>query len=266
MKASGLAILQGLQTVDEERRRRADRSDLDAAVRAVKTFQHARFERSYADLLADTRHAGAARFFLRDLYGPADFTARDQQFARIVPALVKLFPDDIVQTVATLADLHALSEVLDSAMGSALLAAPGRDGRRTRSGGEGAESRPKIRRDPKSSDIDPVRYAEAWRRVGRPLDRRRQIELTLEIGSALDAYTRRALVGRSLRWMRGPARATGLSTLHAFLERGFETFNAMQGADHFLATIARREREFADRLFAGGTTEEAEVVALATER
>ena len=59
---------------------------------------------------------GAARFFLDDLYGPRDFSERDAQFARIVPALVRLFPHEIVGTVQALAALHALSERLDSAM------------------------------------------------------------------------------------------------------------------------------------------------------
>jgi hypothetical protein len=41
--------------------------------------------------------------------------------------------------------------------------------------------------------------------------------------------------------------------LQAFLERGFDTFRDMRGAQEFLATVTRRERELAARLFAGGT-------------
>ena len=70
--------------------------------------------------LADPRHCAAARFFLDDLYGPQDFAERDAQFARIVPALVRLFPDEVVATVDSLAALHALSESLDSRMGRLL--------------------------------------------------------------------------------------------------------------------------------------------------
>jgi hypothetical protein len=53
--------------------------------------------------------------------------------------------------------------------------------------------------------------------------------------------------------MRGPATAAGLAALQGFLERGFDTFRDMRGADHFLATIASRERSLAAHLYAGGS-------------
>jgi len=49
------------------------------------------------------RYGPAAHFFLEELYGPRDFADRDTQFARVVPALVRLFPREIVATVAILA-------------------------------------------------------------------------------------------------------------------------------------------------------------------
>jgi hypothetical protein len=52
--------------------------------------------------------------------------------------------------------------------------------------------------------------------------------------------------------MRGPAAAAGLGALQGFLERGFDTFRDMSGAEVFLSTIASRERALAARLFAGG--------------
>ena len=44
---------------------------------------------------------------------------------------------------------------------------------------------------------------------------------------------------------------TYLGALQAFLERGFDTFREMRGADEFLRTVATRERALAARLFAG---------------
>jgi hypothetical protein len=215
-------ILERLNVVAHERRRRAADAGLAGSVRGVKQFQHARFERTYADLLAQPRYAAAARFFLEDLYGPSDFTQRDDQFARVVPALVRLFPRDIVLTVKALAELHALSEVLDTAMGAVL------------------EGRP----------LDASAYQQAWCQVGRPADRERQISLMLQVGHALDRYTRNPLLRHSLRLMRGPAQAAGLQALQTFLESGFDTFKAMRGADTFLRTIAERERALAAELFA----------------
>jgi hypothetical protein len=64
----------------------------------------------------------------------------------------------------------------------------------------------------------------------------------------------------SLRLMRAPAHAAGMGALQDFLERGFDTFRQMRGADEFLARIARRERELAAQLFAGADAPDPESV------
>jgi len=226
MTSPGPQILQSLQEVAAERARRAADPALAARVVALKAWQHARFAATYADLLRQPRYAEATRFFLDDLYGPADFSQRDDQFARIVPPLVRLFPREIVDTVLSLGRLHALSEQLDTLMAQAMT----------------------------TTAPDPASYAEAWRTVGQPEARDSQVALMMSVGAALERYTRNPVLRHTLRLMRAPAQAAGLGTLQAFLERGFDTFRAMKGADEFLGTIARRERGLAARLFAGGTT------------
>ncbi len=221
MHPEGTQILQHLGVVTAERQRRARDPALELRVRAVKAYQHQRFARTYADLLASARYAKAARFFLDELYGPHDFSARDDQFARVVPALVRLFPHEIVSTVRALAELHGISEVLDTAMAEAC-AGPG---------------------------FDAPTYCRAWQAVGRVDDRERQIALMLAVGSALDRYTRNPVLRHSLRLMRGPARAAGMGALQSFLENGFDTFREMRGAEGFLGTVASRERALAAALF-----------------
>jgi hypothetical protein len=223
LNSSAATILTDLARVEAERATRASQAGLSEAVHAVKAYQQRRFARSYEDLLSSPRYAAAARFFLEELYGPRDFSERDAQFARVVPALVRLFPRETVATVATLARLHALSEELDSAMGAEIGAAP----------------------------IDPLLYAAAWRACGREGDRLAQIDLTLQIGSELDQLTRRPLLRQTLRLMRGPAQVAGLGALQAFLEAGFDTFRQMGGATEFLARIGGNERALAKALFAG---------------
>ncbi|MDP1902010.1 MAG: hypothetical protein Q8K96_16410 [Rubrivivax sp.] len=224
MNEQGHHILQRLQDVATERARRAADHELAERVLAVKRYQHDRFRKTYADMLSSARYGRAAQFFLDDLYGAGDFTQRDTQFARIVPGLVRLFPHEIIETVVSLGDLHALSERLDTAMSGAL----------------------------GSSRVDDKSYADAWRVVAQPEERERQIALMLAVGGALDRYTRNPLLRHSLRIMRGPARAAGVGVLQAFLENGFDTFREMRGAREFLETVATRERDLAARLFAGG--------------
>ncbi len=225
MNEQGQHILQRLQDVAAERARRSADRTLADRVSAVKHYQHGRFQRTYADLLGSARYGRAALFFLEDLYGPGDFAQRDDQFARIVPGLVRLFPREIIDTVVSLGDLHALSERLDTAMSEAI----------------------------GSAVLDDASYAHAWREVGQPEARERQIALMLAVGEALDRYTRNPLLRHSLRLMRAPARAAGVGVLQSFLETGFDTFREMRGAGEFLDTVATRERALAARLFAGGT-------------
>ena len=231
MSPIGQSIQQCLREIAAERDLRVVHPSLAVSVSMVKQFQHARFSRTYADLLNDTRYAKPARFFLDDLYGPTDFTERDAQFARVVPALVRTFSKDIVATVAQLMHLHALSERLDTAMGQRLIGQAGPSA---------------------TQNLSARAYAQAWRAVGEPQAREEQIALMLAVGRALDRYTRNPLLRNSLRLMRTPAKVAGLAALQRFLENGFDIFRAMGGADEFLATIAGRERALAEVLFGGG--------------
>lgn len=221
MNPTAQTILELLNQVTLERSRRESVPHLHAMVAAVKQYQQLRFMHTYQDLLATERYGAATRFFLDDLYGPRDFSQRDAQFVRVVPTLVRLFPAQIVHTVERLARLHALSEQLDSEMGLHV----------------------------HSTKIDAASYVSAWQATSRRADRYLQIDLTLDVGVALDRYTRQSVLRRSLKLMRGPAKAAGLGELQRFLESGFDTFKKMGGAEHFLGLIRSRERALADALF-----------------
>jgi len=221
MSASSSSIIKHLSRVDHERRLREQVPQLEAAVQSVKRYQQRRFMNTYADLLKSQRYGAAARFFLEELYGPTDFTRRDSQFRRVAPAIVHFFPAELVRAVEILAELHAISETLDSEMGRQLT----------------------------ESAVDATTYVSAWQATGHPDLRADQIALTLEIGATLDRYTRKPLLRQTLRIMRTPAHAAGLGELQRFLEAGYDAFKAMNGADEFLSTVKHREAELADALF-----------------
>jgi len=220
----GRDILRHLGTVAALRRHRRGEPPLEARVVAVKAFQHERFARTYGDLMAQPLYAPAARFFLEDLYGPGDFTERDAQFARIVPALMRLFPPEMVATVATLAELHAMSEQLDDELARHVPELP----------------------------LQLSGYRCAWQCTASPAQRHLQIELMMQVGRALETFTRNPVLRGSLRVMRLPAKLAGLSALQRFLERGFDTFGQMPEPEKFLNTIASREQQISDWLFSDG--------------
>jgi hypothetical protein len=135
--------------------------------------------------------------------------------------MTRILPASAVETAALAIELEALSEELDQKLAQELGAGP----------------------------ITEATYAEAYRKSSTPEERQHQIELIDAVGHRLDALVRKPLVSSTLKLMRRPARVAGLSDLQDFLERGFEAFGAMRGADEFLATLRRRESEILNRLF-----------------
>lgn len=200
---------------------------LVGALAAVKNLQARRFAGTYVDLLNSEQYREAAYFFLQELYGDQDFSQRDAQFARIAGALERLFPRQVVQTAVSLAQLHCLTEDLDFAMARSWM------------------SHPDL---PEAS-----RYVNAWRSVGRPLDRSTQLDMVIAIGYELNHLTRTSGLRMMLRMMRSPANLTGMGALQRFLEVGFDTFFDMarkgDGARYFLTTVHYRESCLIDQLF-----------------
>ena len=192
----------------------------------LKEWQAARLARSYSDLLASTRYKPAAEFFLSDLYGPKDFRTRDEELARVVPLMVRILPAKALLTLLEAVKMDTLSESLDSAMVLVL------------------------RKAGRSRDIDGPAYIAAYRACGRTKDRELQIALIDTIGKTLDRLTRMSLIRVSLTLMNGPAHLAGLGALHSFLQRGFDAFSDMKGADEFLAIVTERETALMKEMFA----------------
>jgi hypothetical protein len=192
----------------------------------LKEWQAARLARSYADLLASKRQKPAAEFFLSDLYGPKDFRTRDEELARVVPIMVRVLPARALLTLLEAVKMDTLSESLDTAMVLAL------------------------RKLGKNKLIDWPAYVAAYRTCGRKKDRELQITLIDQIGRTLDRLTRMPLIHFSLKLMSGPAHLAGLGALHSFLQRGFDAFSYMKGADEFLEIVIERETALMKEMFA----------------
>lgn len=206
---------------------------LREAVAAVKRFQARRFAHTYADILGPGPYQRAARFFLDELYSDKDFSHRDAQFSRIAGALQKFFPKQVVATAVSLAQLHALTESLDHAMGLQWLVVVAEAGL-----GLG-----RLTAAPVAAQAQA--YVAAWREVARFEDRLLQLSTVLAVGRELDKLTRTPGLIMMLKMMRRPAHAAGLASLQAFLESGFDTFSQMagrgEGARLFLAIVSTRE-------------------------
>jgi len=194
----------------------------------LRQWQSRRLAGSFADFLANPRMRPAAEFFLGDLYGDKDFSARDRDAARVLPMMSRLLPDTLLRAATDAIELAVLSHMLDLRMADAL-----------------------ARRPKPMGPISLADYRRAYCRGGYRRLRRHQIELVLRVGHALDAAVKKHGVYKLLRAARIPAQLAGLSELQAFLERGFTAFDALGGADEFLDAVAGRELAVSARLFAG---------------
>ena len=193
----------------------------------LREWQAARLSRTYPDLLASERFGKAAHFFLTDLYGPKDFSSRDEEVERIMPLMLSILPLSALQSLSLAIEVDALSEARAPAMVVELEKAGAIDA------------------------IDADAYASAYRAVGRKLDRERQIDLIQSTGEALDRLAKKPLHTTLPRLMRAPAHLAGLGDLHEFLESGFDAFRHMGDAHEFLDIIETRERRVLENLFSG---------------
>ena len=197
-----------------------------AELELLQGWQRRRLANSYKDLISQERFAAAGDFFLAELYGGLNFRERDQQMERVLPVMVRMLRDDMLEALAEAFELQALSLSLDMDMTAAL----------QKSGW---------------SELNTSRYGEIYRICGRPADRQRQIELIGHLGLVLNELVHHWMVLFLIRTLRGPARAAGFGLLQSFLEQGLKAFQIMGDGTEFIETIWHSEDRIMQRLFAG---------------
>ncbi|MFI4868605.1 MAG: FFLEELY motif protein [Steroidobacterales bacterium] len=197
--------------------------ELAPRLQELRTWQAARLAHTYADLRQDPQLSRGLEFFLTDLYGPHDFTHRNRQLARAWRYFKRALPSSAIEVLAKAIELEVLTAELDQAMVSQLTSEP----------------------------LIGASYAAAYRAVGRPEQRRRQIDLIISLGEQLERIVRHPGIGLALRAARAPAHAAGLGMLQDFLERGFSGFRHMQDAQRLLGAIRERELQLMQALFNG---------------
>jgi hypothetical protein len=192
----------------------------------LRRWQSERLRNSFDEILANPKMQPAGEFFLADLYADKDFSARDRDAAKILPMMARILPQTLLQAAVDTIELAVVSQAFDLAMANVIQLN-------------------------KKAEIDLVSYVEAYRKVGCPRLRRHQIDLIIRVGKNLDAAVQKHGVYKLLKASRTPARLAGLQELQGFLERGFESFAHLQGADAFLKLVADSEYRISERLFAG---------------
>lgn len=195
---------------------------------ALQAFQSHRLRRDLADLAAEPQYQRIGQFFFEQMYGPHDYTARDQQAQR-VHQFIQHAPGLTIHDVEPVLALLELTNKLDDALTSLLIAL-------------GA-----------SLAFDEPIYEDAYRLADNYNERVIQIDLALVALGNVYRLGQKKLLGIALQSTQGLAHAAGMGDLHRFLRLGYQAIQPVRDIERFLTTIATRERERLNRIYGKDT-------------
>ncbi|NNJ11314.1 hypothetical protein EKD04_013310 [Chloroflexales bacterium ZM16-3] len=194
---------------------------------ALQVFQSNRLRRDYSDLASIPMYDPVAEFFFEELYGPRDFSQRDDD-ARRLQHFLHIVPGVHLHDVEELLDLISITAHLD-------------DGLTLRVIDAGAPL-----------TFDEPLYERLYREADNYDERLRQLELIRNCLLNVFRLSRSHLLGMGLESSGLIARLAGFEAGHTFLLKGYRALRNVTEIDHFATTIYNRELERLDRIFAGG--------------
>lgn len=212
-----------LVNIEELHQRREDTSYAER-LQHIAVYQRQRAQQTYEDLLQQPRYRPAMQFLLDDVFGTPDHFERDCQMKRAYRNMIKLLPKDVVDTLTEAITLHALSMQLDHEMALHCMNA-----------------------ECALNSIED--YARLVAVANKEAQRRRQVELILNVGRDLDKLVKNRFVLTALKLARRPAEMAGILALHNYLEEGIAAFKAMKGAKVFMQAIQARETQWLDHVY-----------------
>jgi hypothetical protein len=180
--------------------------------------------RDHADLAAERQYHDIGEFFFEEMYGPRDFSSRDEQ-ARRLHQFVHLIPGIAIGDVQKVLQLLELTNRLDDAVVDWLveLGAP--------------------------LDFDEEVYERAYYLADNYDDRVVQLDLVRDSLYSVYRMARRPLVGVALERTQGLAQRVGMADIHRFLRIGHLAIQPVRDIHHFVETIMVRERDRLDRIY-----------------
>ncbi len=192
--------------------------------RYLQAFQSKRLERDYSHFRNDPQYVLLADFFLTDLYGTQDFSARDAQAKRL-HHFTNLAPGMSVHDIQIALDVLELTETLDKQVADILV---------------------KMNADVPFSEAT---YEEAYYRADAYQPRIRQIELIDESLRRVYRLSRISLLGTTLNNTKTMAKLIGMSDMHRFLHKGYLALQKVNDIDPFLDEVVSKELHRLNRIY-----------------
>lgn len=191
---------------------------------ALQAFQSQRLRRDHADLAAEPQYHQIGEFFFEEMYGPRDFSSRDEQ-ARRLHQFVHLAPGLAVRDVQDVLELLALTNRLDDAVAQRLVELEA------------------------VLDFDEPLYERAYRLCDNYAERVHQFELIRHALYNVYRMARRPLIGAVLQRTQGLAQTVGMVDIHRFLYMGYQAIQPVRDIHRFVETILLREQDRLDRIY-----------------
>jgi hypothetical protein len=191
---------------------------------SLQSFQSQRLRRDHADIADEPQYRQIANFFFQEMYGPNDFSSRDEQAHRL-QQFVHLVPGLAARDVLDVLELLDLTNHLDDAVAARLsaLAAP--------------------------LDFDEHIYERVYQLCDNYADRVRQIELSRNALYSVHRMALTPLIGAVLQRTQGLAQAVGMTDMHRFLHLGYHAILSVRDIHRFVETILLREQDRLDRIY-----------------
>lgn len=208
--------LHGVRTLQEV----AEKAGLIPTIRTVQAWQCKRLLVSHQGMYQQKRFRPAVEFFINELYGPNDFSQRDQDIARIVPKMSKFLPEKALCSLASALHLNTLSFELDFDLAKQLV----------------------------DTEINRDSYAKAYINCDNLANRQQQIDYIRTLGNDLADVVKMKGIASLLFISRKPAKMAGVLALHEFLEKGFKSFKNLGNVEDFIIPVVNKESEIMQQL------------------
>ncbi len=197
---------------------------LNEYLEVLPVFQTDRLRRDYSDLAMRPDYRQLGEFFFTELYGPRDYSARDEQLQR-AHQFLPLIPGVSVHDVEQSLELIEITNTLDTELARQLLhiQAP--------------------------LSFDEPTYEHAYRLADNYAQRVRQIELVSAILVGLHRLARLPWLGLALKHTRGAAQLARLENFHQFLLAGYHALRPTSDIRFFIDTLYERELTRLNRIY-----------------
>jgi hypothetical protein len=191
---------------------------------ALQIFQSNRLRRDYHDLAEIPVYEPLGEFFFNDIYGPRDFSQRDQEGRRL-QHFIGWLPGVQLRDLEEVLELLDLTNQLDEDLARRMWQAN------------------------VGTDFDEMTYEHFYRIADKYDERLRQLTLVRTTLYNVFRLSRSHILGLALRRLHVVVCLVGIGQIHSFLQRGYEALQNVSAIEHFAETIYRRELDRLNRIY-----------------